>query len=61
MENSDSQFFRTTTGTQSDPNTSEESRLVVAFFTLLDVTGILGSFRFVIERQASKEMPDHQY
>ena len=45
----DSQFFRTTTGIQWRPDAFDESRLVMTFWTNLGVTGILCTFRLVLE------------
>ena len=44
-ESSGSQFFCTTTGLQSGPDAFEESRFVMTFLTILEVTEILCSFR----------------
>ena len=53
---SGSQFFRTTTGIQSEPGTFYESRLTMTFLTILGVTQILRSFRLVLEEKAGKEI-----
>ena len=55
-----SQFFRTTTGIQSRAEIFDESRLVMSFLTNFGITGILCSFRLVLERSADKEIPSHQ-
>ena len=52
-----SQFFRTTTGTQSGPNAFDESRFVMTFLTILGVIKILCSFKLVLEGKTSKEIP----
>ena len=56
-ESSGSQFFRNTTGTQSGPDTFDESRFVITFLTILGVTKILCSFRLVLEGKTGKEIP----
>ena len=56
-ESSGSQFFRTTTGIQSGPDTFDESRLVVTISTILGVTDILCSFRLALEGKIGKEIP----
>ena len=56
-ESSGSQFFRTTTGTQSGPDAFDESRFVMTFLTILGVVEILCSFRLVLERKTGKETP----
>ena len=53
-ETSSSQFLRTTTGTQSGPDASDESRL---FMTFLGVMEILYSFRLVQKGKTGKEIP----
>ena len=53
-----SQFFRTTTGIQSGPDTFDESRFVMTFLTILGVTEILCSFRLVLEGKTHKEIPE---
>ena len=50
-----SQFFRTTTGIQSGPDTSDESRFVMNFLTILGVMDILFSFRLVLKGKTGKE------
>ena len=55
-----SQFFRTTTGIQSRAEIFDESRLVMSFLTNFGITGILCSFRLVLERSVDKEIPSHQ-
>ena len=57
-ESSGSQFFRTTTGIQSGPDTFDESRLVMTFLTILGVMDILCSFRLVLEGKTGKEIPE---
>ena len=56
-ESSGPQFFRTTTGMQSEVVAFEESRFVMAFLTILGVTEILCSFRLVLEEKTGKEIP----
>ena len=56
-ESPGSQFFRATTGIQSGPGTSEESRLVMTFFTILGVTEILCCFGLVLKGNTGKEIP----
>ena len=55
-ESSDSQFFRTTTGIQSGPDTFDELRFTVTFLTILGVIEILYSFRLVLEGKTGKEI-----
>ena len=57
-ESSSLQFFRTTTGIQSGPDTFDESRFVMTFLTIFRVTEILCSFRLVLEGKTSKEIPE---
>ena len=57
-ESSGSQFFRTTTGVQSGPGASDESRFVVTFLTILGVMEVLCSFRLVLEVKTGKEIPE---
>ena len=57
-ESQGSQFFRTTTGIQSGPNSFDESRFIMTFSTILGVTEILCSFRLVLEEKAGKEIPE---
>ena len=56
-ESSGSQFFRTTTGIQSGPDTFDESRFVMTFLTILGVIEILCHFRPVLEGKTGKEIP----
>ena len=56
-ESSGPQFFRTTTGMQSEVDAFDESRFVMAFLTILGVTEILCSFRLVLEGKTGKEIP----
>ena len=56
-ESSASQFFRTTTGIQSGPDTFDESRFVMTFLTILGVMEILCSFRLVLEGKTGKQIP----
>ena len=55
-ESSGSKFFRTTTGIQSGPNAFDESRFVMTFLTILEVTEILCSFKLVLEGKTVKEI-----
>ena len=57
-ESSGSQFFRTTTGIQSEPDTFEESRFIITFLTILGVMETLCSFRLVLEGKTGKEIPE---
>ena len=57
-ESSGSQFFRTTTGIQSRPDSFDKSRLVIIILTSLEVIEILCSFRLVLEGKAGKEIPE---
>ena len=57
-ESSSSQLFRTTTGIQSGPDASDESRFVMTFLTISGVTEILCSFGVVLEKKTGKEIPE---
>ena len=57
FESSGSQFYRTTTGIQSEQDKFDESRFVVTFLTILGVMEILCNFRLVLEGKTSKEIP----
>ena len=57
-ESSGSQFFRTTTGIQSGPDTFDKSRFIMTFLTILGVTEILCSFKLVLEGKTGKEIPE---
>ena len=57
-ESSGSQFFRTTTGTQSGPVAFDKSRFITNFLTILGVTEILWSFKLVLEGKTGKEIPE---
>ena len=57
-ESSGLQFFRTTTGIQSEPDAFDESRFVMTFLTILGVMDILCSFRLVLEGKTGKEIPE---
>ena len=48
-------FFRTTSGIQSGPDSFDESRFIVTFLTILGV--ILCSFILVLKRKTGKEIP----
>ena len=56
-ESPGSQFFRTTTGIQSEEDTLDESRFVITFLTISGVMEILCSFRLVVDRKTGKEIP----
>ena len=57
-ESSGSQFFRTTIGIQSGPDTFDESRFMMTFLTIVGVIEISCSFRLVLEGKAGKEIPE---
>ena len=57
-ERSGSQFFRTTTGIQSGPDTLDESKFVMTFLTILGVLDILCSFRLLLEGKTGKEIAE---
>ena len=57
-ESSGSQFSRTTTGLQSEPNVFDDSRFVMTFSTILGVTEILSCFRLVLEEKTGKEISE---
>ena len=57
-ESSGSQSFRTTTGMQSRPDTSDKSRIIMTFFTILRLKEILCSFRLVLEEKKGREIPE---
>ena len=57
-ESSSSQFFRTTTGIESGPDTFDESRFVKTFLTILGVMEIVCGFRLVLEGKIGKEIPE---
>ena len=57
-ESSGSQFFRTTTGIQSGPDTFEESKFIMVFLTILGVMEILFSFRLVLEGKTGKDIQE---
>ena len=57
-ESSGSQFFRTTTGIQSRPDSFDKSRFVMTFLTTLGLMEILYSFRLVLEGKTGKEIPE---
>ena len=52
-----SQFFRTSTGIQSGPDTFDESSLVMTFLTILGVEEIW-NFRLGLEGKTGKEIPE---
>ena len=53
---SDSQFFRTTTEIQSEPETFYESGYVMTFLTILGVTELSCSFRLVLDEKTGKQV-----
>ena len=55
-ESSGSQFFRTTIGIHSGPDAFDESRFVLTFLTILGVTEILRSVRFILEEKTGKKI-----
>ena len=55
-ESSGSQIFRTTTGIQADA--FGESRIVMAFLTILGITEILCGFRLVLGGKPGKDIPE---
>ena len=57
-ESSGLQFFRTTAGIQSEPDTFDDSRFIISFLTILGVIEILCSFRLVLEYKTGKEIPE---
>ena len=57
-ESSGSQFFRTTTGIQSGPDTFDEIRFVMTLLTILGVMEILCSLRLVLEGKTGKEITE---
>ena len=58
-ESSGSQFFRTTTGTQSGPDAFNESRFGLTFLTILGVKEYYKSL-VVLEGKKVKRWPSHQ-
>ena len=56
-ESSGSQFFRTTAGIQSEPDTFNESRLIMTFLIILGVTELLRCFILVVDEKTGKEIP----
>ena len=57
-ESSGSQFFRTTTGIQSGPDTFDEARFIIIFLSNLGAAEMLCSFRLVVEGKRGKEIPE---
>ena len=53
-----SQIFRATIGIQSEPDTFDESRLVMTFLINFGVTEALCSFRLALEEKAGKKTPE---
>ena len=60
QESSGSQFFRTTTETQSGPDAFDKSRFDMTFLTILGVTEISCSLRLVLEEKQVKRYLSHQ-
>ena len=58
LESSGSQFFRITTGIQSEPDAFDKSRLIMTFLNIVGVTEILFSFELVLEEKTGKEIPE---
>ena len=59
-ESSGLQFFRTTAGIESGWDAFDESRFVITFLTILGVTEILCSLKFVAKGKTGKEILSHQ-
>ena len=57
-ESSNSHFIRSTTRIQSETEAFDESRLVMNFLTILEVTEISCNFRLVLEVKAGKVIPE---
>ena len=57
-ESSSSQFFRTTSGTQSRTDAFDKLELVMTFLTNLGDTEILCSFRLVLGWKTGKEISE---
>ena len=57
-ESSGSQFFRTTTGIQSELDALHKSRFIMTFLTILGVTEMQCSFRLVTEGKTGTEIPE---
>ena len=57
-ESSGSQFFRTTTRTQSGPDGFDESRFVMTFSTILGAMEILSSFRLLLDGKTGEEITE---
>ena len=57
-ESKGAQFFRTTTGIQSGPDTFDKSRFIMTLFTILGVTEILCSLKLVLEGKTGKEIAE---
>ena len=55
-ESSGSHFLKTTTGMESGLDAFNKSRLVVTFLINWEDTGILCSFRLVLEEKTGKEI-----
>ena len=57
-ESSGSEFFRTTTELQSDPDAFDKSRFVMTFLTIFKVVEGLYSLRLVLEGKTGKKIPE---
>ena len=57
-KSSGSQFFRTTTGILSEPETFDKPKFIMTFLTILGVIEILCSFKLVLEGKTGKEIPE---
>ena len=56
-ESSDSQIFKIATRIQAGPDAFDESRFVMTFLTILEVTEILCGFRLILEGKMGNEIP----
>ena len=57
MEVQDHRYSELPLKHKSEPDTFDESRLVMTFLTYLGVTEIVCSFRLVLQGKAGKEIP----
>ena len=51
-------MFRTTTETQSRPDTFDKSKFIVTILTIFGVTEILCSFKLFLEGKTAQEIPE---
>ena len=58
MQESSGQFFRTTTKIQSGPDAFDKSRFIMTFLTIFRVSEILCSFKWVLEGETGKKIPE---